>query len=748
MVGLGLLARPAAVYAQTAPNVAYQGPIVITQGGTYSGNFRSLDSGIPCIKVSTTQPVIIENCTLAGAGNLIAVDGGATVTVRNNRGYGLTPSVDNTVHGKFLGIIDGKSLTLEHNYMEHTTGLTIYRWTGDGSPQQTLTVRYNQAREIDGRYRNGGSEPFPSFCGLNQVRNTGNIEIAFNEVINTPNQCATGDVINFYNSSGTAQSPIRLHDNYVQGAYPFPANGNVYSGTGMTTDGDATTAALITAFLNAYDNQFVSTSNAAMNIAAGHDIHFYRNRLVTSGFLADGSDMHALYAATAVFNGNGSPGNVFYNNAIDNNVIGYRNPGYTVPFQDRHDESYGNCATCTNNTHLPNPITLQTEANELTLWRQKVQQNSIVLGPGANGGATTPAANVAPTVSLSAPAAATVGTALALAATAADADGTVAKVEFFSGATKLGEDLTAPFALSFVPAAAGTLSLTARATDNTGAVTTSAASSVAVSAAPTAPTGTTGGPANATFFRALNLGGNALTIDGRPWLASASAPNFASNTTGWANQASVLSPATDAARAEMLRSAHFGTAPAFALGAVPAASYAVYVYLWEDNNPETTDVLVEGTVVRRAYNTGSAGHWERLGPFVTAVSDGTLNVATSGGNVNVSGIEVWRVNATAPVKAAAAVPTTAPVTAGGAPTSFTASPNPFEAVLRVNSQVAAPETADVALFDATGTVVLRQKVRLDAQAAPALATGDLPKGLYTLKILSGSQRGQSIRVEK
>ena len=338
------------------------------------------------------------------------------------------------------------------------------------------------------------------------------------------------------------------------------------------------------------------------------------------------------------------------------------------------------------------------------------------------GGTTTPppATNVAPTVSLSATA--TVGTALALSAATTDTDGTVAKVEFFSGTTKLGEDLSAPYA--FTPAAASTLSLTARATDN--AATAPAPRNVAVSAPATAPptTGgsTTGGPANATFFRAVNLGGNALTIDGRPREASAGATNFTSNPSGWASPAGALSHATDAARAEMLRSAHSATAPAFALGAVPAASYAVYVYIWENNSPETTNVLVEGAVVR------------------------------SGGNVNVSGIEVWRLNAPA-VGAVSPMPTATPttvtiVTASIDPVTFTASPNHFDTALRVNSQVKEPETADVALFDAVGTAVLRQKILLDAQSVLTLATNDLPKGLYTLKILSGSQRGQSMRVEK
>ena len=51
----------------------------------------------------------------------------------------------------------------------------------------------------------------------------------------------------------------------------------------------------------------------------------------------------------------------------------------------------------------------------------------------------------------------------------------MAKVEFFNGATKLGEDTTAPYSFTWSGVAPGTYTLTARATDNLGGTTTSAA---------------------------------------------------------------------------------------------------------------------------------------------------------------------------------------------------------------------------------------------------------------------------------
>ena len=69
---------------------------------------------------------------------------------------------------------------------------------------------------------------------------------------------------------------------------------------------------------------------------------------------------------------------------------------------------------------------------------------------------------------------------LSLAANASDADGTVVRVEFFNNGTKLGEDTSAPYTLRWNVAAAGTYTLTARATDNAGAITTSSAVTITV----------------------------------------------------------------------------------------------------------------------------------------------------------------------------------------------------------------------------------------------------------------------------
>jgi endoglucanase len=113
--------------------------------------------------------------------------------------------------------------------------------------------------------------------------------------------------------------------------------------------------------------------------------------------------------------------------------------------------------------------------------------------------------NQSPTVSITSPANAATfatGASITIQATASDSDGTVSKVEFFRGTTKLGEDTSNPYQFIVTSAAAGSYSLTAKATDNNGASTTSSVVTVTVSAVATnnAPTVSITSPANSASF--------------------------------------------------------------------------------------------------------------------------------------------------------------------------------------------------------------------------------------------------------
>jgi uncharacterized protein (DUF1800 family) len=124
--------------------------------------------------------------------------------------------------------------------------------------------------------------------------------------------------------------------------------------------------------------------------------------------------------------------------------------------------------------------------------------------------APPPPTNQAPNISLTTPtnnSSVNVNTAINIAANATDADGTINKVEFYASLngtnTKLGEDSATPYTFAWTPTIAGTYAVTARATDDKGAMATSIPISVIVNVVvipppppPPPPTSASDFPAN------------------------------------------------------------------------------------------------------------------------------------------------------------------------------------------------------------------------------------------------------------
>jgi hypothetical protein len=99
------------------------------------------------------------------------------------------------------------------------------------------------------------------------------------------------------------------------------------------------------------------------------------------------------------------------------------------------------------------------------------------------------AANQAPSVNLTSPAGGavyTAGSSVTLNATASDPDGSVARVEFYHGATLIDSDTDSPYSATWSNLTAGTFAITARAYDNLGLMATSSTVSLTVTAVATA----------------------------------------------------------------------------------------------------------------------------------------------------------------------------------------------------------------------------------------------------------------------
>ncbi|MGH7135966.1 MAG: DUF1553 domain-containing protein [Pirellulales bacterium] len=146
----------------------------------------------------------------------------------------------------------------------------------------------------------------------------------------------------------------------------------------------------------------------------------------------------------------------------------------------------------------------------------------------------------------------------------------------------------------------------------------------------------------AIFFRGVNLNGPGVVIDGHAWEGQDS-PHYKCGDMAFDNQQVALVPPTDDERARMIRSSRWGGGNnGVTLVDLPPGTYSVFLYVWEDNNPETFAIALNGRTVASNYNSGSMGHWDRLGPWMVECTDGSVTLTSKGGAANFSGVEIWR----------------------------------------------------------------------------------------------------------
>ncbi|WP_281228975.1 Ig-like domain-containing protein [Flavobacterium aquiphilum] len=185
---------------------------------------------------------------------------------------------------------------------------------------------------------------------------------------------------------------------------------------------------------------------------------------------------------------------------IDDPVTNWRSTTYTVSLTLN-----GKWKAATN----PNNVVVSADAETTTLTFSVIDGKSAYLKLVPD--------NEAPAVSITSPVADASFNApatVSISANATDSDGTVSKVEFFQGETKLGEATAAPFNFDWTNVTAGTYSLTAKATDDKGAVTTSDAVSIVVNAMPTVSITSPLADASSNAPATIGITADAADVDG------------------------------------------------------------------------------------------------------------------------------------------------------------------------------------------------------------------------------------------
>lgn len=143
------------------------------------------------------------------------------------------------------------------------------------------------------------------------------------------------------------------------------------------------------------------------------------------------------------------------------------------------------------------------------------------------------------------------------------------------------------------------------------------------------------------FYRGVNINGSAIEIDGNRWDGD-DARDFECKDRPLNSPHITLRPPTDAARAKMIHSFRWDRNASLSVTNVPKGTYAIYAYVWEETSPETLTIRLNDRIVQRNYNSGLAGQWRRIGPWIVDVTGARIAIAASGGAANFSGIEIWR----------------------------------------------------------------------------------------------------------
>ena len=368
---------------------AYSAPLVITRGGTYSGNWRTTAMGWDsyAVKIQTQEPVIIQNCHLAGPGILInARYALANLTVRNCVFHGYAPTMDNQPRGRAIDLTSFKHAVIENNHFESTgTPVAALEYKGNGTTE-TIKVRFNRVRNISGMYRNSKVHEhnnFQNFVAIGAYLN-GNVaggEIAWNDVINEPGKSSSEDLINFNMAGGQPSSWFKVHNNFLKGSYhpdPYDPDG---SAGGVQIDGPSYT---MSSNIEVHNNTVLQISNGGIGAASGSNVYMHHNRVISSSKSPTGVEWEGSFAGLWIFKfyPEGGANGYQTNIRIEENVVGWIKGGYNFPYPNRLDWHSNVGGGIKNNTHLPDaPITLATEANEYQLYLNKVQAAGIKIGP-------------------------------------------------------------------------------------------------------------------------------------------------------------------------------------------------------------------------------------------------------------------------------------------------------------------------------------------------------------------------------
>lgn len=349
-----------------APDVEWGGPLTITRGGTYTGAWESTDPEVPAVEIATSEPVTLSGCALRGPGTLVHSEYVASdLTVTGCYAEGRPTG---TSDPRFVAAdSDFRRLVVEGNDAVATTGI----WMNAPEPDAEIRVVANRFRHAA---RNDYLLGYVQLSGVV----SGNVEIAWNEIVNEPDASQVIDNISVFASGGRPGAPIRIHDNFVWGAYPLPSTEAEFAGGGiMVGDQGSSTGHVVVE-----GNQVVGTTNYGIAIVCGSDQVARDNVVVSSGRTADGTWLPSTNVGLVMADESlwGADCTTYERNTFTANRVGWvRGPGnrFGPGRADSDAPSAGGSNTITATTAWPTTPTYDDEVAQWAAWLEKTSGRSI-----------------------------------------------------------------------------------------------------------------------------------------------------------------------------------------------------------------------------------------------------------------------------------------------------------------------------------------------------------------------------------
>ena len=369
--------------AQSTPTfngVDFDGPIVIRQGGTYQGNWESTDPDTAAVTIATQEPVTIERSNIRSRGHLVASSTDRTaVTIRQTTGVALDPQRAGAKIGRFAFLLGGRRALIENNDIHNTSGIFFGRYHGSDRNDYFKVLR-NRVVNVDGRLSTGSgfnqddsTAWLAHFVSVSQMQSVPNVAIGWNHVVNQPGKSRVEDVVSVYLSSGLADSPIRIFDNFIDGAYPTHPEYDRYSGGGiMLGDGKANPEGV--KHVIAERNVVVNTTNYGMAISAGENTVMRNNRVFSTGRLPNGTPVAAQNVGIYVWNYHDQ--GAFGNNDAINNVVGWEN----VKRGGQYNFYMPDVDTAEGNATYSGDVSDEMLDREFAAWRGRANANNVSVG--------------------------------------------------------------------------------------------------------------------------------------------------------------------------------------------------------------------------------------------------------------------------------------------------------------------------------------------------------------------------------